>query len=216
MNKSMYSLMLMDELVEQIDELAYKNGTNRSNMINQILANYLSYTTPEMRVKEVIDKMYNIINNVNAFQIQPSNTDQALSIKSSLKYKYRPTVKYQVELNKQTGREIGVLKINFRTQSPELLNKLDIFFRLWISIEEFHLGKIFPKHQISYSIGEGRLTRTFVSTSENSLNSDVLSNAITNYIKTFDTALKAYLEGADSKTLEAIYIKNLNPKTNIL
>ena len=38
MKKSMYSLMLADEVVKAVDELAAEHGTNRSNMINQILA----------------------------------------------------------------------------------------------------------------------------------------------------------------------------------
>ena len=40
MNKSVYSLVLMDDVVEQIDRVAYEMNTSRSNMINQILAEY--------------------------------------------------------------------------------------------------------------------------------------------------------------------------------
>ena len=47
MKKSLYSIILSDEVVNEIDRLAYKANTNRSNMINQILAEYVSYTTPE-------------------------------------------------------------------------------------------------------------------------------------------------------------------------
>ena len=38
MNKSVYSLVLMDNVVGEVDELAYEMGTSRSNLINQILA----------------------------------------------------------------------------------------------------------------------------------------------------------------------------------
>ena len=38
MAKSVYSLVLRDEVVAEIDRLAYRMNTNRSNMINQILA----------------------------------------------------------------------------------------------------------------------------------------------------------------------------------
>ena len=36
MSKSVYSVVLMDDVVDAVDRLAYEAGTNRSNMINRI------------------------------------------------------------------------------------------------------------------------------------------------------------------------------------
>lgn len=41
LKKTLYSLMLSDEVVREADRLAHQMGTNRSNLINQILAEYL-------------------------------------------------------------------------------------------------------------------------------------------------------------------------------
>ena len=38
MSKSVYSVVLMDDVVYAVDLLAYEAGTNRSNMIKLILA----------------------------------------------------------------------------------------------------------------------------------------------------------------------------------
>ena len=38
MNKTVYSLVLSDDVVEAVDRMAYARGTSRSNLINQILA----------------------------------------------------------------------------------------------------------------------------------------------------------------------------------
>lgn len=46
MNKSMYSLILMDDVVREIDKIALRMNTNRSNLVNQILAEYASMMTP--------------------------------------------------------------------------------------------------------------------------------------------------------------------------
>ena len=40
MKKSLYSLMLSDEVVREIDVAAHRLGTNRSALINRILAEY--------------------------------------------------------------------------------------------------------------------------------------------------------------------------------
>ena len=59
--KNVYSIVLSSDIVEKIDLLAYENGTNRSNMINQILAEYVSYTTPEKRFREIFQHMQDIL-----------------------------------------------------------------------------------------------------------------------------------------------------------
>ena len=46
MKKTLYSLMLNEEVVNEIDRLAHKYGTNRSNLINQILAEHVNLVTP--------------------------------------------------------------------------------------------------------------------------------------------------------------------------
>ena len=49
MKKTLYSLMLDEQVVRHVDALAHRMGTNRSNLINQILAEYVDYVTPERR-----------------------------------------------------------------------------------------------------------------------------------------------------------------------
>ena len=62
-----------------------------------------------------------------------------MSLKSSLEYKYRPTVKYEVELYRGAGESIGELTVLFRTQSMALIQGMTEFFRLWKQIEDAHL-----------------------------------------------------------------------------
>ena len=61
MQKSVYSIVLSDDVVAQIDRLAYRRNTNRSNMINQILAEYVSYVTPEKRMQKTFEQMQNLM-----------------------------------------------------------------------------------------------------------------------------------------------------------
>ena len=52
MSKSVYSLVLSDDVVAAVDRAAYALGSSRSNLINQILAEYVSFITPEKRRKD--------------------------------------------------------------------------------------------------------------------------------------------------------------------
>lgn len=55
MKKQLYSLMLNDDIVREVDRLAHLNGTNRSNYVNRILAEYVNMTTPERRVNDIFE-----------------------------------------------------------------------------------------------------------------------------------------------------------------
>lgn len=57
MKKTLYSLMLNEEVVREVDALAHRLGTSRSNLINQILAEYVNYTTPERRINDIFSAL---------------------------------------------------------------------------------------------------------------------------------------------------------------
>ena len=57
MKKSVYSIVLADDVVEAIDEMAYSLGTSRSNLINQILAERVSMMTPEIRMRDIFSRI---------------------------------------------------------------------------------------------------------------------------------------------------------------
>lgn len=199
LKRSVYSLILSDDIIEAIDDMAYSLGISRSNMINQILAEKVSLITPEQRIKTIFD---DIINGMvgECYQIQTQQSDTLLSIRSSLKYKYRPTIRYSVELFRNSTQGIGQLKVIFRTQNQALLQLADSFFNLWSKLESKYTSK-----EISYYIEDGRFTRVFTSTSGE------IGLAISQYIRTLDTSLKQYFsEPNDLLTIENIYKEYLS------
>ena len=126
MHKSLYSLMLLDELVDRVDRLAAEQGTNRSNLVNQILAQYLSVTTPEMRIGSVFRQIENLMNEELTGIVPFVNPhQQTMSLKSSLAYKYRPTIKYELELFRRPEEAAGRLSVVFRSQSAALVTAMN-------------------------------------------------------------------------------------------
>ena len=114
MQKSLYSLILMDDVVREIDAIARKQNTNRSNLINQILAEYVSMVTPEQRIYNIFNCIDNLLGH-NAFDSYIEPNESTMSLKSSLNYRYRPTIRYLVELYRTGENASGELKIIFRT-----------------------------------------------------------------------------------------------------
>ena len=187
--KNVYSIVLSSDIVEKIDRLAYEQGTNRSNMINQILAEYVSYTTPEKRFREIFRQMETRLSE-NAFKaLAPSDT--MLSLRSALAYKYNPTVKYNVELYRAGQDEIGELRISLRTQNAGLIAYMTEFYRLWTAIEMKYRGTI------PFLIADGKYSRKLVLCNTVGAKEIDLGRVIASYIETLDKALKAFFRYSD-------------------
>ena len=194
MKKTVYSLLLSDEVVREVDRLAHRLGTSRSALINQILAEYVALTTPERRVGEIFRAMEALLTPQRELIPYIAPNASSMSLKSSLEYKYRPTVKYEVELSKERGESIGTLSVNFRTQSAALLRELTAFFQLWKHLEETWLLPLMPGGGIAWALYEGKFVRV-LSWPRQDCTAQELAQAISDYIRTFDELMKGYLAG---------------------
>ena len=138
MKKSVYSLVLSDDVIAAVDRAAYPNGLSRSAMINRILAQAVSYTTPEQRMREIFSQVERLLNG-EVFQSLSQPSDSMMSLRSALAYKYNPNVRYSVELYPDRPGE-GELRVSLRSQSSALILYLGQFFRLWAKIEQAYVG----------------------------------------------------------------------------
>lgn len=218
MKKNMYSLMLAEDVIHEIDRLADEKGTNRSNLVNQILADYVSLITPEKHVQNIFEIIENFIGKQNGYLMYSQPNDMTMSIKSSLKYHYRPTIRYEVEMYRTPSQTIGQLKIIFRTTSAELLVELTRFFKIWMQLENIYIRQFFAKDAIEYGMENGRFLRTFAVPNDSDYTEKQIGNAISQYISTFDEMLKNYLSGIYKSTeeIEKRYLQYLNSGVQLI
>lgn len=191
MSKSIYSLVLSDAVVEAVDSLANAAGISRSAMANRILAERVAYTTPEMRLEEILDSLTRSMN--SAFMLAEKPSGGTLSARTSLKYRYKPTVKYSVEIFSENGKRAGEMRVSFRTQSAQLIDDLTGFFRCWAALEQKYIaGRI--SEDILYTISDGRFTRTLNMPrgDVSSISDEQLGTIVADYMAMFDGAMKAY------------------------
>lgn len=199
MNKSIYSLLLSDRIISEIDRIAYEKGASRSAIINTILADYISYKTPEQEISDIFKNLQTLIDGQRRFQIVSQPSSSMFSVKSALTYKYRPTAKYLVELYKGESGMLGNLKVSFRTKSREFIEILNSFFVLWSRLEDKYISEYFPNGKIKRRIDEGRFERNLILPFEEKYRTnEYIGRAIGEYINMFDTALKTYFENIDN------------------
>jgi hypothetical protein len=204
MKKNLYSLILAEEVVDAIDRIAVQNKTNRSHLINEILAEYVSLTTPEKRISGVFREIDRLLSGVGA-DVSYDEHDDVIVLKSALAVKYRPAVKYEVQLFHTFGDCFGQLRVNVRTQSLSLSSILSHFFAMWQKLEKAYLGTYYNE-RIEYT-GEGtRWTRLLTLPAPDC----DLSKAITDYVGVLDKLLKNYLSNGSAQELESAYVSALN------
>lgn len=217
MGKSIYSIVLNDDVVSKIDMLAYRAGTNRSGMINRILAEYVSYTTPEKRIQDIFEEIQNLLVG-DTFQslLQPS--DSMYSLRSVIAYKYNPTLKYSIELYPEPKDGcFGELRVTVRTQNNTLISHLDRFFAIWSEIET-------SVKDAQLACASGRFLRKFQWQYESVPDANQIADAVASYIDTIDKAAKMYFDCLKNdinplplvKSIYADYIKEARTNHQII
>ncbi len=196
MKKSVYSLVLMDDVVAQVDRLAYSMHTNRSNMINQILAEYCSMLTPEKRMRNTLMQLEKLLGQ-GGFQPLMQPTGSILTVRSALNYKYNPSVRYRVELFREAEPEFGQLQVQLRTQNQELIYYVNEFMILWAKAEQKYLNM--PNETVE----NGRFYRNLRYHSAFDSRPELVGEAINDYVNRFDRALKLFFEYADRPAIAA-------------
>lgn len=209
MEKSMYSVILRDDLVDELDRVAFRNGVSRSVMLNKILAEYLDVETPEAQIEKALERAGQIISAVNGLRFTNNASLAMAQVQSALCYRYNPTLRYQIELF--PAGDLGQLKISLRSQNKELFKIIESFYALFISLEKKHVG------ERQYYYEDGRFIRVLVR--PENVSAEEAGEAVSDYIRMFDSCLKTYfsnLSGNPERATETEYLQNIKKKKVIL
>lgn len=201
MKKSMYSLMLSEEVVERVDRIAAEKQTTRSNLINQILAEYVSLKTPEKRADDIVRRLSETLERDSGLILlaQPRNS-MAFSIKTTLAVSYQPAVLYEILLSRTPKTSPGKLRVVVRTRSTPLLVTLTRFLEVWMGLETVYLKDRMPEGFSLYSMESGKFVRHFVPAADGAGREEDYADAIRCYVTVFDKFLKEYITGVRRET----------------
>lgn len=214
MNKNIYSLVLRDDIISEIDRLSAENGTSRSNMINQILADYLSFSSPEKEMREVFSHIeaQMLQNELREFEALIQPADSMYSLRSSIPYKYNPTVKYSIEI-KENCAYFGEIRVSFRSQSNMFRLYMLQFFKLWDKMETG-----FKNYSDTIISDERYIKRIYLRSSV--LNNKQIGIGISEYIKTMNKCMQLFFINIDQPAkaiseIETVYRNYLRKEPSI-
>lgn len=201
MSKSVYSMVLSDEVIGLIDNLALKSGKSRSTLVNEILASYVGYSTSKQRIEEILNFVTEAFEPHRRMRVE-RRQQSTIDFLSAINYKYNPRATYSVELFTEDEYS-GYLKIALRTTSQALLTVINDFFNSFIRLERKYLG------DVEYAVVDGKLVRKLNFKERNTTSEIALK--LTDYVNNIDKLINAYtaeyFDGNAEENLEKSYVK---------
>lgn len=187
-DKNIYSLVLSDDVIDEIDSMARSAGLSRSAMVNQILAEKTRCITPEMRVKQITNAIREAVGGEFYLAQQPSPA--TVACRTALKYRYKPTLRYSVELFAVARKRTGELKVSVRSQSGQLNDDLTGFFQCWVKLEQKYLADKITR-DLMFRIEPGKFVRT-LDLPPKEVSDEKLGQAVAAYMEMLDETMKLY------------------------
>lgn len=216
MKKSIYSLVLLDDVVEAVDQLAYRKNTNRSQLINDLLAERLGLLTPRQQVMHVMERISDMVGN-EQIQVKSKNDYGSLQFGTFIKYKYKPSIRYSFEFNVSNEHErYAVLKIQSRSKSEELNKHLDRFFSAMCYIDQKRFPEIYQREIINktHVNSNNRFSREFLrGIPLDKVDDEAVAEYLSCYLLMMDHALNYYFGHYDHdnvfQQMDKIYCHHL-------
>ena len=200
MSKSVYSLLLNDEVVYLVDKVARLNGLSRSNMIEKILADAVSYETPEIRANNIFEEIERLIGVGGDMRYMSQPSQYMASIMSALSYRYNPAIKYSVELF-PNSKHLGQLRVNLRTQNPTLIELISDFYNFYSYLEKTY----YNPNAVCMFDGV-KFIRLFDFPNEN-VSTKILAEKLTEYVKHYDELLNIYFSNQKNERLACALVE---------
>ncbi len=217
MSKQIYSLVLSDQVIEKVDREAVIKGSNRSQIINDMLCQTFGIWTPDLKMNRVMDLMSETLRDIETMQMVSASHGNTLQLRTTVAYKYNPKLKYVVEMSGKSHPTMAVLKIYSRTTSELFLQSLVMFFGYLNDFEEQTKASINFRQVISegYAFDEKRFVKEIqCDWTTKDVEAEAIARYLSNYILFLDESIKMYFNASGNwqfidQQMGALYKKYL-------
>lgn len=200
MGSGIYSLGVKDELIERVDSLTRKRNMSRSQIINEIIAEYFNVITPEYKINQVMDLVAKEIRMSDFLQYLSEAKGSSIQCRASIRYKYNPKIRYMLELSGKEKDKLATLNIISRTQREDFFNYLVDFLKIIMLIERKSYSG-FSKYSIKNGefITDGKKFSIdfYYDWTKEHLSIEDISSYLADYIRMIHKAMNAYFEYVD-------------------
>lgn len=194
MSKSIYSLLLTDDVAEAVGKVAAERNMSRSALIDAVLAEYVGVAHTDKLYRDVWKRMQGLFERMQTMSFVNNAQLSLAQVLTVLPFKYNPKVRYLLELSDQP-HTVCTVTLNTRTQNPSLTAVLDTFYSRLAALEQRYLD------DVGVVYGNGKYTCVLYGDNNDA---DKVAVEITEYVVTLDGMLRAYI-GGDGELADKLF-----------
>lgn len=197
MSKQIYSLVLSEQVVEKVDREALVRGISRSQIINDLLCQSFGVWTPDLKMNRVMDLMTEAFRGLDTMQMVSATHGNTLQLRTSVSYKYKPKLKYVIEMSGKNHPLLANLKIYSRTTSEPFLQCLVMFFGYISDFEESIAPQIGLRQVLStgYAYEDNKFVKRFeCDWTTTDVPAEAIAAYLISYVQFLDEALKMFFD----------------------
>jgi len=196
MNGNNHMIRVLDSMMRRLQVMSNERDVPVNDLIDQALGDFLSFHETGINLFDIINSIENHLTSAKHFVTDVDLYNYAISVKSPIRYVYRPELKYQINVSQIDRISIGKMSVALRTNDMNTLRCFMAFINLWINLEEKYIS---PRERIEYISDVGYFERKvylpandWQTVSVRQISGQVIGEAISDYISAFDQLLKNY------------------------
>lgn len=195
MSKSIYSLLLTDNVIGALDRMAAKRNMSRSALIDEILSEHTGTANVDNMYRRVWQQTETLFDRMRTMQFVNNAQVSLAQVITSLPYKYNPKVRYCLELSDEP-HTLCTITLSTRTQNPILSAVFGTFYRRLAQLEDMYLNNV------GATYANGKYASVLYG---DAADPEHTAAQIVEYIVTLDGMLRAYVCG-DGDTSERLFV----------
>jgi len=225
----------LGEMMGELQRIAFERDSAVSDVISEAVGEFLYSRKIGTKIFDVLNSIEQNMSGIRHFAVNTDLGRHIISIKSPLRYTYRPELKYEVRISLDSRRTVGQMTVRLRTHDINTLKSFAEFLNFWIELETKYIA-LKVGQQIAYTVdtgyfsraisillhdssvhftgqGTGEATDNYGQTTESAIGDygQAAGSAIGDYIQVFDELFKySYSHpGSNWNEIEKIYISYL-------
>ena len=200
MKNNNHVIRILDGMMRRLQTMSNERHVPVTDLVNQALGDFLCFHETDINLFDVINSVESHLTATSHFVTNVDLYNRVISIKSPIRYVYRPELKYKIAVTLTDSISIGKISVILRSHDISTLQCFFAFINLWVSLEEKYIK---PQERIEYICDSGYFERkVYLPANERQISGQTMGAAISDYISAFDQLLKHYFTEYDNSGAE--------------
>jgi len=200
MNENDHMIRILDSMMQRLRMMSRERDMPVNDLIDRALGDYLSFHETGINLFDIINSIENHLTSAEHFVTDVDLYNHAISVKSPIRYVYRPELKYQISIAQNDRVSIGKMSVALRSNDMNTLRSFSAFINLWVSLEKKYIRS---RERIEYISDAGYFERkVYLPANDRQISGQEIGEAISDYISAFDELLKHYFTRSEGSVQE--------------